>query len=80
MFAPSFGIIEDPATGSAVAAFAGYLAAHGGYVDGEHVVRVEQGVEMGRASFIDLRMNLRDGSLTAAAIGGHAVRISEGTI
>ena len=27
MFAPAFGILEDPATGSAVAAFAGYLAA-----------------------------------------------------
>jgi trans-2,3-dihydro-3-hydroxyanthranilate isomerase len=26
MFAPEFGIIEDPATGSAAAAFAGYLA------------------------------------------------------
>ena len=80
MFAPSFGIIEDPATGSAVAAFAGYLAAHGGYADGEHLVRVEQGIEMGRASFMDLRMLMSKGKLTAAAIGGHAVRVSEGTI
>ena len=31
MFAPRQGVHEDPATGSAAAAFAGYLAAHGGY-------------------------------------------------
>jgi len=80
MFAPSFGILEDPATGSAVAAFSGYLAAHGGYADGEHVVRIEQGIEMGRASFMDLRMTVAQGKLTAAAIGGHAVTVSEGTI
>lgn len=80
MFAPSFGIIEDPATGSALAAFAGYLAAHGGYADGEHLVRVEQGLEMGRASFMNLRMTMSRGQLTAAAIGGHAVRVSEGVV
>ena len=80
MFAPSFGIIEDPATGSAVAAFAGYLAAHGGYPDGEHLVRVEQGVELGRPSFMDLRMTIAQGKLTAAAIGGNAVTVADGTI
>jgi trans-2,3-dihydro-3-hydroxyanthranilate isomerase len=41
------GVHEDPATGSAVAAFAGYLAARGGYTDGEHVIGIEQGYEMG---------------------------------
>ena len=52
MFAPAFGVLEDPATGSAVAAFAGYVAASGQYADGPHVVRIEQGYEMGgRASW-----------------------------
>ena len=41
MFAPKMGIQEDPATGSAVAAFAGLLAASGRYGDGEHNVPIE---------------------------------------
>jgi trans-2,3-dihydro-3-hydroxyanthranilate isomerase len=80
MFAPSMGVMEDPATGSAAAAFAGYLASHGRYRDGEHRVRIEQGIEMGRPSLIDVRLNVRAGQLTGAAIGGQAVVVSEGTI
>jgi trans-2,3-dihydro-3-hydroxyanthranilate isomerase len=80
MFAPSFGMLEDPATGSAVAAFAGYLARHGGYSDGEHVVRIEQGYEMGRPSLIELTITIAGGTLTAASIAGDAVVVMEGTI
>jgi trans-2,3-dihydro-3-hydroxyanthranilate isomerase len=80
MFAPGLGLIEDPATGSAVAAFAGYLAAHGSYPDGERSIRVEQGYEMGRPSLIELRIKLSGGKLTAASIGGSAVIVSEGTL
>ncbi|MGI8524888.1 MAG: PhzF family phenazine biosynthesis protein [Pseudolabrys sp.] len=43
MFAPAMGIPEDPATGSAVAAFAGLLAAHARLADGDHSFRIEQG-------------------------------------
>ena len=35
---------------------------------------------MGRPSRITLGMSVRDGALTAATIGGHAVRVSEGTL
>ena len=80
MFAPEFGIVEDPATGSAVAAFAGYLAAHGGYADGTHVVRIEQGYEMGRASLIELTIRIEGGKLQGASIAGNAVTVLEGTI
>ena len=80
MFAPSFGMIEDPATGSAVAAFAGYLATHGKYADGEHLVKIEQGVEMGRPSLMELRLTMAGGRLTAASIGGGAIRVCEGRI
>ena len=45
MFAPVMGVHEDPATAWRVAAFAGYLAAAGGYPDGVHVVGIEQGYE-----------------------------------
>jgi len=80
MFAPAFGILEDPATGSAVAAFAGYLAAHGGYPDGEHIVRIEQGYEMGRPSLIELTLTLHGGKLASASVGGPAIVITEGMV
>lgn len=80
MFAPKQGVAEDPATGSAAAALAGYLAAHGGYRDGEHAARIEQGYEMGRPSLIDLTLKIAAGKLTGASIGGSAVVMMEGTI
>jgi trans-2,3-dihydro-3-hydroxyanthranilate isomerase len=80
MYAPVMGVHEDPATGSAVAAFAGYLAARGGYADGAHVVGIEQGYEMGRASQIELTLKVSGGRLTGAAIAGGAVVVMEGTI
>jgi trans-2,3-dihydro-3-hydroxyanthranilate isomerase len=80
MFAPGVGVAEDPATGSAAAAFAGYLAAHGGYADGEHEVRIEQGYEMGRPSLMELTLIMRGGKLAGASIGGGAVVVSEGMI
>ncbi len=80
MFAPMRGIPEDPATGSAVAAFAGLLAASGRYGEGEHHFRVEQGYEMGRASLIELGLKIGGGRLAAATIGGSAVIVTEGAI
>ena len=80
MFAPAFGVLEDPATGSAVAAFAGYLAAHAGYPDGEHTIRIEQGYEMGRPSVIELTIRMAGGALTGASIAGDAVVVMEGTL
>jgi trans-2,3-dihydro-3-hydroxyanthranilate isomerase len=80
MFAPVMGVHEDPATGSAVAAFSGYLAARGGYQDGEHRVGVEQGYEMGRPSVMELTLKIGGGKLTGASIGGSAVVVTEGTI
>jgi len=80
MFAPRSGIPEDPATGSAAAAFAGVLARFTRLPDGDHDVDIEQGYEMGRPSLIRLSMTLQGGQLTAAAISGEAVVVSEGTI
>jgi len=80
MFAPGVGVAEDPATGSAAAAFAGYLAAHGAYQEGEHLVRIEQGYEMGRPSLMELTLKISGGKLTGASIGGSAVIVTDGTI
>ena len=80
MFAPGVGVAEDPATGSAAAAFAGYLAAHGGYRDGAHMVRIEQGYEMGRPTLMELTLRIAGGKLAGASIGGGSVVVTEGTI
>jgi trans-2,3-dihydro-3-hydroxyanthranilate isomerase len=80
MFAPRGGIPEDPATGSAVAAFAGVLAYFTRMADGAHEFVVEQGYEMGRPSLIHLTMTVQGGKLTAAAIAGEAVVVSEGML
>ena len=80
MFARGWGIVEDPATGSAAAAFAGVVMAFERPGDGEHMFVLEQGLEMGRASFISLGIEVEDGKLRAATIGGSAVIISSGAI
>jgi trans-2,3-dihydro-3-hydroxyanthranilate isomerase len=80
MFAPSYGIPEDPATGSAAAAFAGVLARFAGLPDGAHEFVIEQGYEMGRPSLIRLGLTLAGGKLVAASVGGGAVTVTDGTI
>ncbi len=80
MFAPSFGIPEDPATGAAAAAFAGALMQFEPLGDGEHSFVIEQGYEMGRPSDIALQLVIREGRLAFAEIGGAAVIVSEGLL
>ena len=80
MFAPDLGVGEDPATGRAVAAFAGAVAEFEGLSDGTHAFGIEQGYEMGRPSQISLAMDISGGALVAARIGGGAVVVSEGVL
>jgi trans-2,3-dihydro-3-hydroxyanthranilate isomerase len=80
MFAPQHGIAEDPATGSAAAAFAGIVHRFDELPDGAHKRTIEQGFEMGRPSLIGLAVNIEAGKLTAVRIGGHVVRVAAGSI
>jgi trans-2,3-dihydro-3-hydroxyanthranilate isomerase len=80
MFAPEIGIVEDPATGSAVAALAGAVLDFDAMPDGEHSAIIEQGFEMGRPSLIRLGMTVSKGALAAVRIGGRAVRVAEGVL
>jgi trans-2,3-dihydro-3-hydroxyanthranilate isomerase len=80
MFAPGLGVVEDPATGSAAAAFAGLLHAREEPSDGSYDVTIEQGVEMGRPSRIELRLVVRDAALAAVEIGGEVVVVAEGVL
>ena len=74
------GVVEDPATGAAAAAFAGLLAARGKLGDGDHRFAIEQGYEMGRPSVIRLALTLSGGALVSATVGGGAVIVTRGDI
>ncbi|GAA1983419.1 PhzF family phenazine biosynthesis isomerase [Terrabacter lapilli] len=66
---PWGGVVEDPATGAAAAAFAGYLRQHARARTGDTFV-ITQGVEMGRPSTIEVEL-LED----VALVSGPATRI-----
>ncbi|MEI2383796.1 PhzF family phenazine biosynthesis protein [Breoghania sp. JC706] len=80
MFAPEMGITEDPATGSAAAAFAGVVRTFDKPTDGTHFIRIEQGFEMGRPSLIDLEIDVESRELDAVRIGGQAVIVARGEL
>ena len=80
MFAPELGVTEDPATGSAVAALAGALASESEVREGRLSWVVAQGLEMGRPSRLVIEADKQDGRVTAVRVGGHAVRVSGGSL
>lgn len=80
MIVPGSPSYEDPATGSAAAAFAGAIMQFDKPTDGVSRFWIEQGIEMGRPSRIRLELDVAGGNLVAARIGGHAVRVAEGVI
>ncbi len=80
MFAPHLGVAEDPATGSAAAAFAGVLMQFAQLGEGTHDVAIRQGVAMGRPSAIALQVVVENGTLRSVEIGGEAVIVSEGVL
>lgn len=77
MFAPALNISEDPATGSAATAFAGYLAK---YKDGDGCWswNIEQGLEMGRPSRIKAIALKRNNIIEEIKVGGESVIVTEG--
>jgi trans-2,3-dihydro-3-hydroxyanthranilate isomerase len=81
MFAPDFGITEDPATGGASGPLGCYLVRHG-IVRGEAARRMVslQGVAMGRASRIHISITHDDGSISQVKVGGEAVLVARGEI
>ena len=80
MFAPDAGVAEDPATGSAAAAFPGQLALAGALGDGASELNLEQGVELGRPSRLRVRVETARGAVTRVAVGGFAVPVTRGEI
>jgi trans-2,3-dihydro-3-hydroxyanthranilate isomerase len=80
MFAPLDGIPEDPATGSANCALAAMLAQYDDAPSGTYRYRISQGVELGRPSVLEARVEKRDDVITSAHMGGESVMVSEGWI
>ncbi len=79
MFGPGVNVPEDPATGSANACLAGYLGARAAQKDGTLAWTVDQGVEMGRPSRIEIEADKSAGAVTAIRVGGNAVMMTEGS-
>jgi trans-2,3-dihydro-3-hydroxyanthranilate isomerase len=73
-----WGIIEDPATGSAGGSLGAYLVQHGQLRASEGLT-ITQGVEMGRPSEIQVEIMAERGRLTPK-VSGSAVRVFEGEI
>ena len=80
VFCPGLSVPEDPATGSAAAALGGYLASRSGRRAGTLRWRVEQGLELGRPSLLDVAADRRGGATTAVRVGGEAVLVCTGMI
>ncbi len=71
----SVGIVEDPATGSAAGPCAAALVHYG--LAPEKII-IEQGVDMGRPSYIEADVEGEKGSVRLVRIGGKAVVVLKG--
>lgn len=80
MFAPLSGIAEDPATGSASAALGALLGSLRAGDDGAFDLVVEQGVEMGRPSRIEVAARIAGGAVREVTIAGPCVPVMRGEI
>ena len=81
MFAPSIGILEDPATGSASGALGAYLVQNGVVeVMPSTEVVVEQGYEIDRPSRILVQIDSDDDIIQSVKVGGQCVMVVEGTL
>jgi trans-2,3-dihydro-3-hydroxyanthranilate isomerase len=80
MWAPTLGVEEDPATGSACAALVGAMASKPDFVGMAYRLSIEQGVSMGRRSDIEAEARKRDGVVISISVGGATTYIASGEI
>ncbi len=81
MFGAAMGIVEDAATGSAAGPLGVYLLRHGKArpdAERETRIRLEQGVEMGRPSRIEIAITGTAGQIEDVRVGGESVVMAEG--
>ena len=81
MFAPAFGIIEDPATGSASGPLGCYLVQHGVVAPGAATSMLNlQGVAMGRRSRLHISIDGGPSAISGVRVGGEAVLVGRGEL
>ena len=80
MFAPLFGVPEDPATGSANVTLIGLLAQRDPRPDLTLSKTIGQGVDMGRPSVLEATAEKKAGKVAATYIGGRCVPMLSGII
>jgi trans-2,3-dihydro-3-hydroxyanthranilate isomerase len=77
MFAPSGGVPEDPATGSAAGPLALHVARHGRIAFGDEI-EISQGAEIGRPSTLYARVDGSLDNVERVEVGGSAVTVARG--
>jgi trans-2,3-dihydro-3-hydroxyanthranilate isomerase len=77
MFAPSSGVAEDPATGSAAGPLALHLVRHGRIAFGDEI-EISQGTEIGRPSTLFARVYGEGDRIDRVEVGGSAVVVARG--
>jgi trans-2,3-dihydro-3-hydroxyanthranilate isomerase len=77
MFAPSAGVQEDPATGSAAGPLALHLARHGLVAWGDEI-QIAQGAEIARPSLLYARVSGSADAVESVEVGGSAVVVARG--
>ena len=80
MFAPLYGVPEDPATGSANVALIGLLAHFDKDADLTLSQAIGQGFDMGRPSLLQACAEKNAGTVVATYIGGRCVQMMAGTV
>jgi trans-2,3-dihydro-3-hydroxyanthranilate isomerase len=81
MFAPTFGIAEDPATGAAGGPLGCYLVKHGlAGANGVAQIICEQGFEMGRPSILHITIDYDETDFTRVRVGGQCVMVGRGSL
>jgi trans-2,3-dihydro-3-hydroxyanthranilate isomerase len=79
MFAPSYGVPEDPATGSAAGPLACHACRHG-LVEWGTWLEISQGDEIGRPSTLFALAEGTDGAIERVVCGGRAVVVARGEL
>lgn len=80
MFCPALGIPEDPVSGNAHSMLAAYLWDLGQFGKNSTAFIGRQGRQMNRPGQVSVKLEVDQGNLVAAHIGGSAVILSEGTL
>jgi trans-2,3-dihydro-3-hydroxyanthranilate isomerase len=79
MFAPAYGVTEDPATGSAAGPLALHLARHGRIAFGQEI-EIHQGAEIGRPSTLYARVEGTGDQVETVEVAGSAVVVANGEL